>query len=66
MTGAARVAWADASPRSLAAAGAKVACIDLNVEILAETVAAIRAAGGEALPLACNVTDSAPRRRSGR
>jgi 3-oxoacyl-[acyl-carrier protein] reductase len=45
--------------QSLAAAGAKVACIDLNVEILAETVAAIRAAGGEAHPLACNVTDSA-------
>jgi 3-oxoacyl-[acyl-carrier protein] reductase len=45
--------------QSLAAAGAKVACIDLNVESLAETVAAIRAAGGEALPLACNVTDSA-------
>jgi 3-oxoacyl-[acyl-carrier protein] reductase len=45
--------------QSLAAAGAKVACIDLNVDILADTVAAIRAAGGEALPLACNVTDSA-------
>jgi 3-oxoacyl-[acyl-carrier protein] reductase len=43
---------------SLAAAGAKVACIDLNLESLADTVAAIRAAGGEAHPLACNVTDS--------
>jgi 3-oxoacyl-[acyl-carrier protein] reductase len=43
---------------SLAGAGAKVACIDLNTEMLAETIATIRAAGGTAEPLACNVTDS--------
>jgi 3-oxoacyl-[acyl-carrier protein] reductase len=43
---------------TLAAAGAKVACIDLDTDVLAETVAAIRAAGGTAEPLACDVTDS--------
>ena len=43
---------------TLAAAGAKVACIDVNAESLAETVAAIRAAGGTAEPIACDVTDS--------
>ena len=45
--------------QSLAAAGAKVACIDVNVESLADTVAAIRGAGGTAEPIACDVTDSA-------
>jgi 3-oxoacyl-[acyl-carrier protein] reductase len=44
--------------QSLAAAGAKVACIDINVETLADTVAAIRAAGGTAEPIACDVTQS--------
>jgi 3-oxoacyl-[acyl-carrier protein] reductase len=44
--------------QSLATAGAKVACIDVNEECLAETVAAIRAAGGTAEPLACDVTQS--------
>ena len=44
--------------QSLAAAGAKVACIDINVETLADTVAAIRAVGGTAEPIACDVTDS--------
>jgi 3-oxoacyl-[acyl-carrier protein] reductase len=44
--------------QTLAAAGAKVACIDINAESLAETVAAIRAAGGTAEPLACDVTQS--------
>jgi 3-oxoacyl-[acyl-carrier protein] reductase len=44
--------------QSLAAAGAKVACIDVNEECLAETVAIIRAAGGTAEPLACDVTQS--------
>jgi 3-oxoacyl-[acyl-carrier protein] reductase len=44
--------------QSLAAAGAKVACIDVNEECLAETVAAIRAAGATAEPLACDVTQS--------
>jgi 3-oxoacyl-[acyl-carrier protein] reductase len=43
---------------SLAAAGAKVACIDINNETLADTVAAIRNAGGTAEPIACDVTDS--------
>ncbi len=45
--------------QTLAAAGAKVACIDVNVESLADTVAAIRAGGGTAEPVACDVTDSA-------
>jgi 3-oxoacyl-[acyl-carrier protein] reductase len=44
---------------TLAAAGAKVACIDINAESLAETVGAIRSAGGTAEPLACDVTNSA-------
>ena len=44
--------------QTLAAAGAKVACIDVNVETLADTVAAIRAGGGTAEPIACDVTDS--------
>ena len=44
--------------QTLAEAGAKVACIDINAESLAETVAAIRDAGGAAEPLACDVTDS--------
>jgi 3-oxoacyl-[acyl-carrier protein] reductase len=44
--------------QSLAAAGAKVACIDVNEECLGETVAAIRAAGGTAEPIACDVTQS--------
>lgn len=43
---------------TLAAAGAKVACIDVNAESLAETVAAIRASGGTAEPIACDVTQS--------
>jgi 3-oxoacyl-[acyl-carrier protein] reductase len=43
---------------SLAGAGAKVACIDVNTETLADTVAAIRAAGGTAEPIACDVTQS--------
>ena len=44
--------------QTLAAAGAKVACIDVNAESLADTVAAIRAAGGVAEPIACDVTQS--------
>jgi 3-oxoacyl-[acyl-carrier protein] reductase len=43
---------------TLAAAGAKVACIDVDAAVLTDTVAAIRAAGGAAEPLACDVTDS--------
>jgi 3-oxoacyl-[acyl-carrier protein] reductase len=45
--------------QTLAAAGAKLVCVDVNAEVLAGTVAAIRAAGGEAEPIACDVTDSA-------
>jgi 3-oxoacyl-[acyl-carrier protein] reductase len=44
--------------QSLAAAGAKVACIDVNAETLAETVSLIQNAGGNTEPLACDVTDS--------
>jgi 3-oxoacyl-[acyl-carrier protein] reductase len=43
---------------TLAHCGAKVACIDVNAESLAETVGAIRTAGGVAEPMACDVTDS--------
>ena len=42
----------------LAAEGAKVAVIDLNAEWCAETVAAVAAAGSEALALGCNVAVS--------
>ncbi len=41
----------------LAAAGARVACIARDENKLAETVAAIRSAGGTAEPYACSVTD---------
>ena len=44
--------------QTLAAAGAKVACIDVHPESLADTVAAIRAGDGTAEPIACDVTDS--------
>jgi 3-oxoacyl-[acyl-carrier protein] reductase len=44
---------------SLAVTGAKVACLDLKTEMLTDTIAAIRAAGGTAEPLAGDVTDSA-------
>jgi 3-oxoacyl-[acyl-carrier protein] reductase len=44
---------------SLAMAGAKLACIDVNTEIQCETLTAIRAAGGTAEAWACDVTDSA-------
>lgn len=43
----------------LSVAGAKVACIDVNVQTLEATVAAITAAGGTAKAIACDVTDSA-------
>jgi 3-oxoacyl-[acyl-carrier protein] reductase len=42
----------------LAAAGAKVACVDINTETLAETVSCIRSAGGTAEPIAADVTNS--------
>jgi 3-oxoacyl-[acyl-carrier protein] reductase len=44
--------------QTLAAAGAKVACIDVNTDWLAETVSTIAAGGGTAIALACDVTDS--------
>jgi 3-oxoacyl-[acyl-carrier protein] reductase len=44
--------------QTLAAAGAKAACIDVNVDALSDTVSLIRGAGGTAEPLACDVTDS--------
>jgi 3-oxoacyl-[acyl-carrier protein] reductase len=44
--------------QSLAAAGAKVALIDVNAESLAESAAAIRTAGGLSEPFACDVTQS--------
>ncbi len=42
----------------LAASGAKVACVDVNQELLQGTVEAIAAAGGTAAAFACDVTDS--------
>ncbi|MGO9107945.1 MAG: 3-oxoacyl-[acyl-carrier-protein] reductase [Thermoguttaceae bacterium] len=42
----------------LAAAGAKVACVDINTETLAQTISAIQAAGGAAHPIAADVTNS--------
>jgi len=42
----------------LADAGAKVACIDVNAEALAETTAAIASRGGTAQSITCDVTDS--------
>jgi 3-oxoacyl-[acyl-carrier protein] reductase len=42
----------------LAAAGAKVACVDINAETLAETISSIQAAGGAAHPIAGDVTNS--------
>ncbi len=57
VTGAAR-GLGRAIAEKLAAAGARVACVDVNAEWLTETVAAINAAGGSALALACDVTDS--------
>jgi NAD(P)-dependent dehydrogenase (short-subunit alcohol dehydrogenase family) len=42
---------------ALARAGARVAVVDLNVEKAARVVGEITAAGGEGLPVACNVLD---------
>ncbi len=44
---------------SLAAAGANVACVDIDANLLAETVDAVRDAGGQANAFTCDVTDSA-------
>jgi 3-oxoacyl-[acyl-carrier protein] reductase len=43
---------------TLATAGAKIACVDVNADLLAEVVAAIQAEGGSAMPLTCDVTNS--------
>ncbi len=43
---------------SLAACSAKIACVDVNEQTLAETVEAVRNAGGTAEPFVCDVTDS--------
>jgi len=43
---------------ALAGAGASVACVDIDPDLLAESVAAIEAAGGTAAPFPCDVTDS--------
>jgi 3-oxoacyl-[acyl-carrier protein] reductase len=56
VTGAAR-GLGRAIAESLAAAGAKVACVDIDAETLTETVQAIEAAGGTAEAVACDVTD---------
>src|SRR5208282_604541 len=42
----------------LAAAGAKVACVDINTETLADAISAISATGGTAHPIAADVTNS--------
>ena len=57
VTGAAR-GLGRAIAETLARCGAKVACIDVNAELLGQTVAAIGAAGGTAMAVACDVTSS--------
>lgn len=57
VTGAAR-GIGRAIAETLAGAGAKIACIDVNAQTLAETVTAIQSAGGEAEAFPCDVTDS--------
>jgi 3-oxoacyl-[acyl-carrier protein] reductase len=46
-----------AMAEALAACGARVACVARNQDKLTETVEAIRAAGGQAEPFVCDVTD---------
>mgnify|MGYP000257832642 FL=1 len=57
VTGAAR-GLGRAIAENLARCGAKVACVDVNAELLDQTVAAIAASGGTAMALTCDVTDS--------
>jgi len=57
VTGAAR-GLGRAIAQTLARSGAKVACVDINAELLGETVSGIQAAGGTAMALTCDVTDS--------
>ncbi len=42
----------------LAGSGARVACVDVQADLLAETVKRVRAAGGTAEAFPCDVTDS--------
>lgn len=42
----------------LAAAGARVACVDISQDLAAETVLLIQNAGGTAMAIPCDVTDS--------
>ncbi|MBN1909276.1 MAG: 3-oxoacyl-[acyl-carrier-protein] reductase [Pirellulales bacterium] len=44
--------------QSLAACGAGVACVDVNAELLEETVGSIKSVGGQARAFTCDVTDS--------
>ncbi len=57
VTGAAR-GLGQAIARDLAASGAIVACIDVNEELLGDTVESINESGGKAAAFACDVTDS--------
>lgn len=57
VTGAARGIGRVVAER-LCACGAKVACVDISAEVLAETVSAITQSGGIAEAFACNVTES--------
>lgn len=57
VTGAAR-GLGQAIARDLATSGATVACIDVNEELLGDTVESINASGGKAAAFACDVTDS--------
>jgi 3-oxoacyl-[acyl-carrier protein] reductase len=57
VTGAAR-GLGRAIAENLARCGAKVACVDVNQELLAQTVAAIGETGGTAMAIACDVTNS--------
>lgn len=58
VTGAGQGIGAETAIR-LAAGGAKVAVVDLKEEFGQNTVQTIRAAGGEAMAIGCNVTDGA-------
>ncbi len=57
VTGAARGLGRTIAER-LCASGAKVACVDITAEALADTVASLGQAGGTAKGFACDVTDS--------
>ena len=57
VTGAAR-GLGRAIAENLARCGAKVACVDVNAELLGQTVAGIGDSGGTAMAVACDVTNS--------